>query len=113
MSLRRHYLLPSSYSVPPLMRSMMECTGILNIPPEAPDLRQARIRLFMNLKNAWLIAMYEKLGFTAAGRVTLEKGFRANALNDSVPIDTRESEESTIFWHTRFEVAMEQVVRLG
>ncbi len=76
-------------------------------------LQFARIRLFMDPKNAWLITVYENLGFRGAGRVTLEEGFRANALDESVPDDTRVNEEMERLWHARFGVAMEQVVGIG
>lgn len=103
----------------------MECTTSLNtslLPPtvqkcevssQAAELKQARIRLFMDPKNIWLINMYESMGFKVAGKVTLEEGFRANALDESIPVDTRKTEGSTKLWHTRFGVAMEQVVHLG
>lgn len=79
----------------------------------SPDaIQQARIRLFMNPANTWLLKMYESLGFAAAGRVTLEEGFRANGLDESIPANTRETEEGRKTWHTRFGLAMEQVVRV-
>lgn len=74
------------------------------------EVKQARIRLFVDPKNAWLVRMYEGLGFRAAGKVTLEEGFRANRLDESIPGDTRLDEELERLWHTRFGLAMEQVV---
>ncbi|KAJ4370936.1 hypothetical protein N0V86_008630 [Didymella sp. IMI 355093] len=74
--------------------------------------RKARIRLFMNPATTWLVAMYEALGFQAAGAVTLEEGFRANCLDESIPGGTRESVEGRAKWHTRFGLAMERVVPL-
>lgn len=76
-------------------------------------MKQARIRLFMNPKNTWLITVYESMGFAAAGRVTLEEGFRANAVDESIPVDTRETEELIKMWHTRYGLAMEQIVSPG
>lgn len=82
-------------------------------PPRNSSVEAARIRLFMNPKNTWLVAMYERFGFRAAGRVTLREGFRANALEESVPDDTESTEALRTFWHTRTGLAMEQVVRIG
>lgn len=76
------------------------------------SLKQARIRLFMNPKNTWLTKAYENLGFQASGKVTLEEGFRANALDESIPEDTRATEELEKMWHTRFGLAMEQVISI-
>lgn len=73
------------------------------------EVKQARIRLFMNPKNPWLVTMYESLGFRAVGKVTLEEGFRANRLDESVPENTRENEELERVWHTRFGLAMERI----
>ena len=87
----------------------VEYTKALSISSDK-SFKQSRIRLFMNPKNTWLIKMYERLGFQASGRVTLEEGFRANAVEESIPVNTRETEELEKTWHTRFGVAMEQVV---
>lgn len=76
-------------------------------------IEKARIRLFMNPKNPWLVKMYEGLGFEVVGKVTLEEGFRANKLDDSIPADTGGSEELERMWHTRFGLAMERVVGIG
>lgn len=72
----------------------------------------ARIRLFMNPKTTWLSKMYERLGFKAGGRVTLAEGFRANVMDESVPEDTRSTEELRSIWHTRYGLAMEQVINI-
>ena len=93
----------------------VEYTKALSVsssPPPNP-LQQARIRLFVNPKNTWVVKMYEGLGFRAAGKVTLDEGFRANALTESIPHNTRETEELMALWHTRFGLAMEQIVRVG
>ena len=74
---------------------------------------KARIRLFMNPKNVWLIKVYEGMGFVAAGKVTLTEGFRANCMDESLPVGTEETEEGRAKWHTRFGMAMEQVVDLS
>jgi ribosomal protein S18 acetylase RimI-like enzyme len=77
-----------------------------------PEVKHARIRLFMNPKNAWLITVYEKMGFVKAGMVTLAEGFRANSMDESIPANTRETKEMVDVWHTRYGLAMEQVVRI-
>ncbi|UPX20844.1 uncharacterized protein EKO05_0011061 [Ascochyta rabiei] len=77
------------------------------------SLQKARILLFMNPKNAWLVRMYEGFGFRGTGRVTMTEGFRAGALHESLPSDTESTEELRRFWHTRVGLAMEQVVSVG
>ncbi|KAF9694053.1 hypothetical protein EKO04_007871 [Ascochyta lentis] len=77
------------------------------------SLQSARIRLFMNPKNTWLVQMYEGFGFRGVGRVTKTEGLRAGALDDSLPEDTESSEELRRFWHSRNGLAMEQVVMVG
>lgn len=80
--------------------------------PDGLEVNAARIRLFMNPKHAWLLTMYESFGFVAAGKVTLEEGFRANVLDESIPANTRETKDLVDMWHTRIGLAMEQVVKL-
>lgn len=77
-----------------------------------PEVKHARIRLFMNPKNAWLITVYEKMGFVKAGMVTLAEGFKANSMDESIPANTRETKELVGVWHTRYGLAMEQVVKI-
>ncbi|KAF3043744.1 hypothetical protein E8E12_009371 [Didymella heteroderae] len=81
-------------------------------PDATQPLRKARIRLFMNPANAWLIRVYESMGFKAEGKVTLEEGFRVNCLDESIPAGTSETEEGRARWHTRFGLAMERVVQV-
>lgn len=78
-----------------------------------PQTEKARLRLFMNPKNAWLVKVYESMGFVTAGSVTLTEGFRANCMEASLPGGTAETEEGRARWHTRFGMAMEQVVSLS
>ena len=66
----------------------------------------------MNPKNAWLITVYEKMGFVKAGMVTLAEGFKANSMDESIPANTRETKELVGVWHTRYGLAMEQVVKI-
>ncbi|KAF2999858.1 hypothetical protein E8E13_007805 [Curvularia kusanoi] len=80
--------------------------------PDGLEVNAARIRLFMNPKHAWLLTMYESFGFVAAGKATLEEGFRANVLDESIPANTRETKDLVDMWHTRIGLAMEQVVKL-
>lgn len=90
-----------------------QCAGIEAIAyPDGLEVNAARIRLFMNPKHAWLLTMYENFGFRAAGKVTLEEGFRANMLDESIPANTRDTREVVDMWHTRIGLAMEQVVKL-
>ena len=77
-----------------------------------PEVKHARIRLFMNPKNAWLITVYEKMGFVKAGMVTLAEGFKANSMDESIPANTRELIVSSGGRHTRYGLAMEQVVKI-
>jgi GNAT superfamily N-acetyltransferase len=77
-----------------------------------PEVKHAGIRLFMNPKNAWLITVYESMGFVKAGKVTLTEGFMANSMDESIPANTRETKEMIDLWHTRFGLAMEQVVKI-
>jgi ribosomal protein S18 acetylase RimI-like enzyme len=77
-----------------------------------PEVKHARIRLFMNPKNVWLITVYENMGFVKAGKVTLAEGFRANSMDESIPANTRDTKEMVDVWHTRYGLAMEQVVKI-
>lgn len=77
-----------------------------------PEVKRARIRLFVSPKNAWVISMYEKMGFVKAGKVTLTEGFMANTMDESIPANTRETKELVDLWHTRFGLAMEKVVKI-
>ncbi|KAH6612029.1 hypothetical protein C7974DRAFT_323471 [Boeremia exigua] len=79
---------------------------------EGLELKQARIRLFVDPRNAWVVKVYEGLGFRAAGSATLEEGFRANMLEESIPRDTRVNAEVERLWHARFGLAMERIVRV-
>lgn len=80
-------------------------------PPPPPT--HARIRLFMNPSNTWLRKMYENCGFAGVGRVTIEEGFRANGLDESVPADVGSTEALRRVWRTRVGLAMERVVEVG
>ncbi|KAJ4337484.1 hypothetical protein N0V87_004630 [Didymella glomerata] len=75
--------------------------------------RKVRVRLFMNPKFAWLVRMYESVGFAVAGKITLIEGFRANYMDESIPAGTDETPEGRAKWHTRFGLAMERVVDLA
>lgn len=101
-----------------LMNSCIEVAaehtkGLCNSKSKEMSFPTARIRLFMDPKNIWLCKMYEGLGFRASGKVTLAEGFRANIMDGSVPEDTQSTEELRSIWHTRFGLAMEQIIRVG
>lgn len=72
---------------------------------------EARIRLFVNPKNGWLVGMYEGLGFRGVGRVSLREGARANDMEESLP-DVESTEEGRGVWDERVGLAMERVVRV-
>ena len=70
----------------------------------------ARFRLFVHLDNKLVMGLYEGMGFTDAGRVTLAKGFVANGDSDLVPADSADTEEHGMRWYRRIGLAMERVV---
>jgi GNAT superfamily N-acetyltransferase len=79
---------------------------------ENHQLRLARLNLFMNPKNTWLLKMYENVGFEGVGKVTLTEAFRANAMDESLPEDSDSTEELRTMWHSRHGLAMERVVEV-
>lgn len=54
--------------------------------------------------------LYEGMGFTDVGRVTLAEGFMANGDSDLILADSADAEERRMGWHRRIGLAMERVV---
>ena len=71
--------------------------------------RRARLRLFVNSRNIWLVQWYKLMGFTVSGKATPIEGYIVNGISESIPEMT---DELRIFWESRIGFAMEKVVEL-
>ncbi|KAF2275682.1 uncharacterized protein EI97DRAFT_434100 [Westerdykella ornata] len=71
-----------------------------------------RLRLFMNPKKTALVAMYKRMSFQEAGKVTLKEGFIANGDAELVPQDTTSTAENILRCETRYGLAMERTINL-
>ncbi|KAF2748685.1 hypothetical protein M011DRAFT_476082 [Sporormia fimetaria CBS 119925] len=76
---------------------------------QVTNVSRVRIRLFC---GAFMTALYKKMGFDEAGRVTLRDGFRANGDATLIPKDTTSTEELLKLWETRYGVAMERIIEV-
>ena len=68
----------------------------------------ARFGLYTD--NKLVVGLYEGLGFTDVGRVTLAEGFVADGYSDLILADSVDAEERRMRWHRRIGLAMERVV---
>jgi hypothetical protein len=74
------------------------------------DAVNARLRFFVHPNNKLVVGLYEGMGFTDAGRVTLAEGFVANGDSNLIPADSADTEERRMQRHRRIGLAMERVV---
>ena len=74
------------------------------------DAMNARFRPFVHPDNKLVVGLYEGMGFTDAGRMTLAEGFVANGDSDLAPADSTDIEEHRMWWRRRIGLAMELVV---
>jgi hypothetical protein len=74
------------------------------------DAVNARLRFFVHPNNKLVVGLYEGMGFTDAGRVTLAEGFVANGDSNLIPADSADTEERKMQRHRRIGLAMERVV---
>jgi ribosomal protein S18 acetylase RimI-like enzyme len=71
--------------------------------------RRARLRLFVDSRNTWLVQWYELMSFAVSGKASPREGYTVNGLSESIPEMT---DELRVFWDSRIGFAMERVVEL-
>jgi ribosomal protein S18 acetylase RimI-like enzyme len=76
------------------------------------SIKRARIRIFVNAKKAALVDTYNRWGFRESGTACIREGLTANGMGESVPQDTKSTEELRAFFETRVGTAMEKIVDL-
>jgi hypothetical protein len=74
------------------------------------DAVNARFRFFAHSNNKLVVGLYEGMGLTDAGRVTLAEGFVANGDSNLIPADSADTEERRMRRHRQIGLAMERVV---
>jgi GNAT superfamily N-acetyltransferase len=74
--------------------------------------KRARLRLFTDTRKAGLVDTYKRWGFKESGKISRRDGLQANGMSESVPHDTKSTEELRQFFETRVGIAMEKVVEL-
>jgi ribosomal protein S18 acetylase RimI-like enzyme len=76
-------------------------------------MQRARLRLFVDGRNPWLVQWYKMLGFMEAGRASPIEGFTANGVSESIPVGAAMTDEVKKFWESRIGLSLDRVIQLA
>lgn len=95
-----------------LLKGCVDAAVELSAPLYDQGVQKARIKLFVNPANTWVVEWYKMMGFSEAGKASLSDGFKANGWSESIPIGEAMTNKLKELWEVRFALAMDMVVEL-